>query len=387
MQQHFDCAVIGTGGIGSAALYEAARRGWSVIGIDRFAPAHDRGSSHGQTRIIRQAYFEHPDYVPLVLDSYTAWAAIEQESGESLLEQTGLLQVGHPGGPVIEGVLRSSREHGLAVESLSVPQMESRFPGFRYPADSIGVYEPVAGFLRVETCVRTLIRLAVRQGAHLAEPDPVQGWQTGDDGRHRLSTRSGRVLVADRLIVTAGPWAPGLLSDHVPELRIIAKHQHWFDCHQPRLAREAGCPVFFFETDEGYFYGFPDFDGRGNKLAEHSGGHPVSDPTTVDRNPDPGDLQRVSRFLTRHLLASHPRHSGHSVCMYTMSPDEHFIVDTIDPSGTIAVACGMSGHGFKFAPVLGQALVDMLDGRFRPDMEFLRLTRFAAGNRSADLTP
>ena len=317
-----------------------------MLGLDRFPPGHDQGSSHGQTRIIRQAYFEHPDYVPLVLDAFELWKEIQQLGGKPLFEQTGLLQIGKPDGPVIGGVLRSAERHHLKLESLTIPRLQSRFPMFDYPTGSIGLFEPVAGFLRVEECVRTLIQLAVDSGAQFRDGQAVTRWTTNDDGTYLVITDQ-ESFATKRLIVSAGAWAAQLLAQRLPKLRVIAKHQHWFRCNSPGLTLSGGCPTFFFETEDGYFYGFPDFDGGGNKIAEHSGGVIVSDPAKADRDLDPADLVRVNSFLARFLMARQPVHVAHSVCLYTMSPDEHFIVDTIGESGSIAVACGFSGHGFK----------------------------------------
>lgn len=379
MKKPFDCAVIGTGAMGSAALFHAARRGWSVLGLDRFPAGHDRGSSHGQTRIIRQAYFEHPDYVPLVLEAYRWWAEIEKACGERLFEQCGLLQVGRPDGPIIGGVRKSADRHQLQLTSFDFGELQAQFPMFRFDPNTVGLFEPVAGYLQVERCVQAMVAQAILAGATVVSNATVLGWKRNRDATLRIETDAGEYL-ARRLVVTAGAWAPGFLTDIGCQMQVIAKHQHWFQTRQPGLTLEEGCPVYFFETEQGFFYGFPDFGGNGNKVAEHSGKNTVTDPLNLDRNLENRDLERVSDFVANHLNAPRAVHCGHSVCMYTMTPDEHFIVDTIDPSGTVAVGCGFSGHGFKFAPVIGKALVDLVDGKRRDEMDFLRMSRFQ--NRS-----
>ncbi len=296
MNRVFDCIVIGTGGMGSAALYFAARRGWSVLGLDRFPAGHDRGSSHGQSRIIRQAYFEHPDYVPLVLDAYRLWDDVQRASGRRLLEPTGLLQVGRPDGPIIGGILDSAEQHHLHLESMDTQQLAARFPMFRFQQGTIGLLEPVGGLLHVEQCVTTLTALASAAGATVRQGLTVQGWQTGPDGIHVVHTDQGD-FNAPRLIVTAGPWTTELPDVPLPELRVIAKHQHWFQMNDARMSLPGGCPTFFFETGDGYFYGFPDLDGRGNKIAEHSGGRAVANPLHPGRELDAGDLTRVREFV------------------------------------------------------------------------------------------
>ncbi|MGI9518157.1 MAG: N-methyl-L-tryptophan oxidase [Pirellulaceae bacterium] len=383
MTRKYDCIVIGTGGMGSAAAMFAAGRGWSTLGLDRFPPGHSRGSSHGQTRIIRQAYFEHPDYVPLVLDSYDLWDEIEQQSGQSLLERTGLLQVGDPDGPIIGGVQASATRHDLALRGYELAELREQFPLFHFDEGTVGLYEEVAGYLQVEKCVEAIAALARDAGAELIDGVVVESIDSSA-GLVVVNTDQG-AFSADRAIITAGAWACDLLR-HLPvSLKVVAKHQHWFGIKDERASLSAGCPVFFFETGDGYFYGFPDIDGRGNKMAEHSGGLPVGDPLEVDRQLDQTDLHRVQEFAQQHFNTPRPIHADHSVCMYTMSPDEHFMVDVLEDRPNIAFACGMSGHGFKFAPVIGQALVNMVEGTHRPDMDFLRISRFNTDDQPTPL--
>lgn len=373
----YDCLVVGTGAMGSAACWFAARRGWSVLGLDRFPPGHDRGSSHGRARIIRQAYFEHPSYVPLVLEAYNHWADAERQSGQTLLLRTGLLQVGSPQGPVIQGIRQSAAQHGLTVEELGHGELSRRFPMFRYEPGTVGLLETAAGILRVESCVRVMAELAVRCGCQLRSDIAVTGWETGDDGVIHVQTE-GPSFAARRLIVTAGAWSGSLLTGMNSYLRVLPRHQYWFDA-RPQFEMASGCPTWFFETVDGYFYGFPDFDGAGIKLAEHGGRSGPIDPRQVNRDLDARDLARVKSFAERHLQIPLGNPTGHSVCFYTMSPDEHFIVDRLDPAyGEIAYACGFSGHGFKFAPAIGRALVELLEGQRNPALDFLRSERLPA---------
>ena len=372
MSKIYDCIVLGVGGLGSAALYYAARKGWKTIGLDRFQPGHARGSSHGRSRIIRQAYFEHPDYVPLLLDSFQMWKEAEQLAGIRLFQQTGLLQIGNPDGPIIKGIRQSASQNQLALKEFSTDQLRKSFSIFNCRDGDVGLFEELAGFLYVEDCVRAFVDLATRLSAKVIEGVTIDGWcktETGFEVSTDQDTWHGR-----RLIITAGAWASQLLPEFSTSLKVIAKHQHWFRIPDDRTNLDAGFPTFFFETDQGYFYGFPDFDGHGNKVAEHSGGNTVQDPLSVNRELDSIDLNRVQDFIHQYFNAPRGIHREHNVCMYTMSPDEFFIVDVADEK--LSFACGMSGHGFKFAPVLGKALVDMVDGDLRSDMEFLRASRF-----------
>lgn len=369
----YDALVIGTGGVGSAALYHLARRGARVAGIDRFAPGHDRGSSHGQSRLIRQAYYEHPDYVPLVLRAYQLWSQLEQTTGRRLLHPIGLLQVGPAAGAVLAGVEASARAHQIGIERLTADEIVRRWPGFRIPAAWSGLYEPQAGYLEVEAAVRAHAEQAVRCGAELHLGHAALGWQrAGDDLVVRTEAGS---FVCDRLIVTAGAWAAGLLADLAIALEVRRKPLFWFAAADAYRAAD-GCPAFLFETTRGLFYGVPAIDRRGVKLAEHTGGQVVSDPLTVDRRLDPHDERRVAAFAAEHLPALAGPATEHTVCLYTMSPDEHFVVDRHPREPRVVFAAGLSGHGFKFAPVLGEALADLaLDGRTALPIGFLSADR------------
>lgn len=372
MKKIYDCIILGIGGVGSAALYYAAKNGWDVLGIERFSVAHAMGSSHGQTRIIRQAYFEHPDYVPLLKSAYALWSQFEAAVGKSFFQRTGLLQVGHPEGPIIGGIRRSANEHGLAIRELNPMELKSAYPFFSPREDDVAIVEENAGFLRVEPSLASFVGAACELGAALLENTVVEGWDESS-GLVTVSTSEG-AFQAKRMILSAGPWAKQVLPSMTEKFRVIAKHQHWFRFADDRIDLDKGCPTFFFETDEGYFYGFPDIDGRGAKICEHSGGSTVVDPLTIDREIDPVDLERVQNFCNHYLNFPRGIHQDHRVCMYTMSPDEHFMVDRV--SDNVVFAGGLSGHGFKFVPVLGHALVELLEGRSRADMDFLRVCRF-----------
>jgi sarcosine oxidase len=373
----YDAIIVGTGGIGSAALFQLARRGLRVLGIDRFPPAHDRGSSHGQTRMIRQAYFEHPDYVPLVLRAYALWAELEALCDRKLYHQVGLLQVGPADGQIVPGVLASAARHGLPIERLSPGEVERRWPGFRVPQaaeesprEIVGLFEHRAGYLRVEDCVQAHLDLAVRQGARLLTGVTVQGWRA--EGGHVEVDSDGGAFAADRLVIAAGPWSGQVLRDLGIPLRVLRKAQYWFPATDPAYDARGGCPAFLFDTAAGLFYGFPRIDDLGVKVAEHSGGVVVADPLTLDRQVDPADRDRVAAFAHVQLPGLARRMAHHAACLYTMTPDGHFVVDRHPACPNVVFAAGLSGHGFKFAPVLGQALAEMaLDGATELPIGFL----------------
>lgn len=367
----YDCIVLGVGGAGSAALYHLARRGANVVGIDRFAPGHDRGSSHGRTRMIRLAYFEHPDYVPLLRRARELWLELEKEKGAPLYRETGVVQIGARDGMVVSGVLEAARRHGLDVEEIE----RGGLPGLAWPESMTAVFERQAGLLSVEECVRAHAALAQAHGAELRIGEAVVGWSADGDGVE-VQTESAR-LRAQRLVVTPGAGAADLLGDLGVPFRVLRKAQFWFATEVEQHTVDGGLPCFYFELDDGHFYGFPKIDELGLKLAQHSGGTEVDDPFTADRGIDAQEQARVVAFLAAHLPGASTTPTHHEVCFYTMTPDEHFIVDRHPRHPQVALAAGLSGHGFKFASVLGEVLCELtLDGATRHPIGFLGLSRF-----------
>jgi sarcosine oxidase len=357
---HYDLIVLGTGGVGSAALYHSARRGLKTLGLDRFPPAHDRGSSHGESRMIRLSYFEHPDYVPLLRRAYALW----DELDASLLRRCGVLYVGAPDSASISGVRRSANRYDLRLQDAPTAAANS----YRVPAQAVGIFEPDAGYLPVEQCVTAHLDAALAAGAEHRWGESVTGWSESGGGID-VTTNRGRYS-AERLIIAGGPWAGSLLDRlHLP-LRVLRKHLHWFSA--PPEGYELG---FFYDLEHGQFYGFPAANGR-IKVGEHSGGELVADPLNASREPDADDCARIDDFIANYLPGVSLQRVEHQVCFYTMSPDAQFIVDRIPGSGRIAFAAGLSGHGFKFTPVLGEILVDLVtQGHSAMPIEFLGLNR------------
>ncbi len=372
--RHYDALVVGLGGVGSAALFHLAQRGARVLGIDRFQPPHDRGSSHGHTRIIRQAYFEHPDYVPLTKAALASWHDLQQRCGRPLYHRVGLLQIGTPDGTVVPGVLQSAERHNLAVELLTATEAAQRFPTLTLPRDAVAVFESQAGYLLVEDCVQAYLQQAASLGAAIRVHTPVHHWQI--DGSQFRVELAQETCWAERLVIAAGAWAGELLADLGIRLRVLRKHLHWYACSDPRYRADQGCPLFLYESGGGCFYGCPQIDPRGVKVAQHSGGETVADPAGVSRDFDVAERREVEAFVRAHLKGLTTQPTDHAVCLYTMSPDEHFIVDRHPQHANLAFAAGLSGHGFKFTPVLGQALADLvLDGTSGLPIQFLTVQR------------
>jgi monomeric sarcosine oxidase len=375
MAQHFDVIVLGTGGVGTAALWQLAQRGVSVLGLDRFPPGHDRGSSHGQTRIIRQAYFEHPDYVPLLKRAYQLWEDIEQQSGRRLFYKVGLAQIGLPDSEVIAGVTQSAAQHTLPLERWSAKEATQRLPGFVIPPEMVVAFEANAGYLLVEDCVRTQAELAARHGARLEAGHTVQNWRR--DGNRLVITTDRETFTADRLVITAGAWAADLLKPCVSPLTVLRKPLYWLKPISDVYGAANGCPAFLYDLGGDCYYGFPQIDAAGVKVARHSGGEVVVDPLTVNRELNPEDFAQVTRYTKQFLPDLSAECLRHETCLYTMSPDGHFIVDRAANDPHVFFAAGLSGHGFKFVPVLGEILADLaLTGQTLLPARFLSADRF-----------
>ena len=379
----FDCIVIGVGGFGSGVLDHLARRGVKVLGLERFDVAHDRGSSHGQTRIVRKAYFEHPDYVPLCRRAYELWAELQADAGRPLWNLCGLMLAGPEQGEAIAGAKLSAALHQVPIEPLTAREAAARFPGFCIPDEFSVVFEPDAGFLFVEECVRAHVARAMRHGATVRTDESVLRWES--DGKAVTVTTDRGEYSAATLVITPGAWATRLLPKLPIPLHVVRKPQFWHETANERHRMENGCPGFLFERPDGVFYGFPSimerignpsYGGRMMKIAEHSGGQTVADPLVVDRDVHPADTEPIARFLASHLPGVDPAPARHSVCMYTLTPDRHFIVDLHPDHPNVVIGCGFSGHGFKFTPVLGEAMADLAThGRTELPIGFLSVRR------------
>lgn len=369
-----DCIVLGTGGIGSFALAELAGRGLRVVGVDRFAPPHDRGSSHGESRLIRLAYCEHPDYVPLLRRAFELWEAFEERSSDTLFLPRPLVEAGTEDSPLVSGVRRAAEEHGLELEELLPAELERRFPGLRVPADHTVLLEPRAGILRVEAAIAERLGVARAHGARLHHGVTALGWEA-DDGGVRVRLDSGETLRASRLLLAPGAFTPGLLGGLALELEVLRKVLLWYPPRESAAGAAKDLPPFAVQGRDGrFFYGFPALDARGVKVAEHTGGEPVGDPLAVERKLRGEDHRAVDAFVEHALPGLSPVPTAHTVCLYTMTRDGHFVLDLHPASERVAMIAGLSGHGFKFAPVLAEALADLaLEGGTGLPVGFLGL--------------
>lgn len=377
---HADVIVIGSGAMGVAASAALAERGAAVLALDRFGVPHDRGSSHGATRLIRRAYFEHPDYVPLLHEAYRGWRDLEAATETSLLLERGLVLGGPAGGEAVRGALESAAIHGLAVERMSAAEAAREWPEISLDDDWIAVWEPAAGYLRVEECIRAFAARAARAGARIEAGVTVRAWRVESGGGVAVETDRG-IHRAARLVVTPGAWAADLARLPEVPFRVLRKSLFWYR-PAPAVAAafaDGSLPCFAFDTPAGFHYGFPALDADGVKIAEHSGGAEVADPLAVDRTLDAAEEGRVAAVSRCRLPRLGTDLARHATCLYTMTPDGHFVIGLHPRHPEVAVAVGFSGHGFKFASAVGPILAELaLDGRTTRPVGFLAPGRFAA---------
>jgi sarcosine oxidase len=371
----YDLIVLGLGGMGSATLFHLARRGLRVLGLERYDLLHEYGSSHGLTRIIRLAYWEHPSYVTLLRRSYELWRKLETLAGEQLLHITGSVDAGPAGGSIFTGALKSSQLHGLTHEVMDGAELHRRFPGYRLPRQMQALYQPDGGFLLPERCNVAHVTQAQANGAEVHFREQVVEWGAGS-GRAWVRTTRGR-YEAGGLVICAGSWAaklvPELVGLAVPERQVVA----WLQPARPEYFRTDTFPVFNLEVEEGRYYGFPSFLVPGFKFGKyHHRGEQV-DPDGMNREPEPEDEELLRGFAQRYF----PEGAGPTLmlksCLFTNSPDRHFILDLHPEHPEVAIAAGFSGHGYKFCSVVGEVMADLAERReTRHDIEFFRLGRF-----------
>jgi sarcosine oxidase len=374
MPNSYDVAVLGLGAMGSATAYSLARRGRRVLAIDRWSPPHALGSTHGRTRIIREAYFEHPLYVPLVQRAYELWAELEKAAGERLLQQTGGLMIGPADGVLVAGARRSAEEHAIPHEVLTAGEVRRRFPAYRPPDDAVALHEPRAGLLLPEACIGAWLDLARRHGAELRLDEPVERWRAEGDGV--VVTTARGTYQADRLVLAAGPWMPELLPDLQLPLTVERQLFHWFQpSGAPADFGPERCPIALWEYDtDRIFATFTDL-GDGIKCGVHHEGE-ITTPEGVRRTVSEEETAETRALLARIMPAAPGRLRDRAVCLYTNTPDQDFLVDVHPAHPQVVIASPCSGHGFKFASVLGEVIADLATGATEAfDLAPFRLAR------------
>jgi sarcosine oxidase len=379
MEKRYDTIVIGLGGMGSASAYHLARRGQRVLGLEQYDLLHPLGSSHGLTRIIRLAYHEHPSYVPLLRRAYELWHDLEAEAQEHLLITTGSVEGGPEDGPMFRGALEAAELHDLPHEILTGEELRKRYPAYGELDRSMKVvWQPDGGFLLAERTIVAHVNGALRHGAELRFREGVRSWEAADAGGVRVTTERS-TYEADRLVICAGPWAgqvvPRLAGLAKPERQVLA----WLQPTRPELFTPERFPVFILDVAEGSFYGFPVHDVPGFKFGwYHHFGEPI-DPDDPDRSADARDEAALRSFAERYF----PEGAGPTVmlkaCIFTNSPDEHFVIDRLPDTPQVSVAAGFSGHGYKFCSVVGEIMADLaMHDATGHDIGLFRLDRFGS---------
>jgi sarcosine oxidase len=371
-----DVIVIGVGGMGSAATYHLARRGLDVLGLERFDIPHTQGSSHGITRIIRRAYYEHPSYIPLIERAYKLWDELADRTGRPIIHRTGSIDAAPEGNVVFEGSLRSCEEHDIPHEILSGAELADRFPGYRLPDDYKALYQPDGGFVVPEESIIGHVEAAQEEGADIRARQRVLDWEETSDGGVRVETPQAS-YEADSLVLAAGAWnyklADALDGLAVPERQVLA----WFQPDEPSLFEPDSFPVWNISAPEGRFYGLPIYGVPGFKLGKYHHLDEQVDPDDWNTEPGPADERLLRDFTEKYFPEAAGQTMRLATCMFTNSPDEHFILDTLPDHPQVAIGAGFSGHGFKFASVIGEILADLaVDGETDHPIGMFELGRF-----------
>ena len=375
MAQEFDCIVIGVGAMGSSTLYNLAKRGRRVLGLEQFDIPHAEGSSHGVNRIIRLAYYEHPSYVPLLRRAYELWSEIETIAGEQLIYTTGSIDTAPAGHEVFEGSLESCLLHDIPHRVLNHAQINEQFPGYQLPVGHMGILQQDGGFVLSERSIVAYANAAMSEGAEIHAREAVSGWEP-DRGGVRVFTDRGEYS-AERLVITAGAWSSGLIPIleglAVPERQVLA----WLQPIDGSLYTPEVFPVFNAYFDEGRYYGFPVFGIPGFKVGRYHHLEETIDLDSTIKTVNGEDEALLRSAVERYFPKANGTTMSLKTCMFTNTPDEHFIVDSLPGNTQVVVAAGFSGHGFKFASVIGEILSDLaINGETEHDIDLLKIDRF-----------
>lgn len=387
MDDHYDILVLGTGAMGAATCYHAAKQGFTCLGIDQYDPPHDLGSHTGQSRIVREAYAELPDYVPLLQEAYTQWAALEKESGLKLLHQSGMIYLGEPGNELLAGVKKSAELYKLEVDALTKAEGQVRFPQLFFPAGIDSLFEKKAGYVQADQCIKTILDLAEKNGATLLSNTKVISWELRND--HVVVFTNNHAYRAKKLIITAGAYTRKLVPRLANKIEVTKQHMFWFEPKDATLFSEERFACWNIQDPDypGLFYGFPYFTKRegvdtwGLKIAHHYPGEKVNYP---ERHLESSaEAMEKEELMIRSILSKYlPKAVGpllhRRTCFYANSPDEHFVISPLpNTEGRVVVGAGFSGHGFKFVPVVGQVLIELATkGVSSSSVDFLSFARF-----------
>jgi sarcosine oxidase len=380
----FDVIVIGVGSMGSAACYYLSKRGYKVLGLEQFDITHEFGSHAGQSRIIRKAYFEHPDYVPLLERAYTNWHTLEHETGEQLYFKTGLLYAGTSNNEMIKGVKDSASLYNIELEKLNHVERADRFPQFNFPENFEILFEPEAGFITPEKAIRLYATQAKQNGTTIHTNEKVVNWEK--DGSIIKVKTDKNIYQCNKLIITAGAWAGKMIPSFSDKIKVTRQFVAWIKTKDQTQFALNNFPCWMVGDDDkhGCYYGFPLLDTEkfgepaGLKLAHH---YPrdITDPDKVDRQTTEDDIKNLNYCLNKYLPGVFESVLSTKICLYANSPDENFIIDKLPGyEENVSTASGFSGHGFKFASVVGEILADLaIEGKTFLPIDFLNAKRFS----------
>lgn len=371
----YDVIVAGLGGMGSAAAAHLSARGARVLGIEQFERGHALGASSGKSRIIRKAYFESPEYVPLLDRAYILWHELQERCGLPLYFPTGLLTVGPERGPVLSGAREAAQRFDLDVVLLSAKDVRAKYPSINIQNNEVGIFEPDAGYVVPEAAVLAHLAMAEESGAELRFHTKMNGWTVSADGI-TVALEGEEAVRASRLVLTLGPWFSQVMESVGVELRIQRNVMAWFEPTRQLGVNEMPCFLYDGGTYPALLYGFPD-TGEGVKAAFHGRG-PDTMPQTLDRHIDiERDINPLANALNDFIPGAAGTFLSGKACMYSMTSDEHFVIDRHPEDERIVIAGGFSGHGFKFEPVVGELIAQLaLDGGTQLPIRFLSLERF-----------
>jgi sarcosine oxidase len=371
---HFDAIVVGMGGMGSATAYQLAQRGLKVLALEKHNLLHEMGSSHGLTRIIRLAYYEHPSYVPLLFRAYELWRQLENLTGERILFVTGGIDAGPEDGRIVKGSLAACREHSLRHELLDAGELRDRFPGVCLPKGMVSVYSPDSGFVLSERAIALYTRLALDLGVEVHGREPVTGWEVRPDSVRVLTDTS--TYSAGRLIVSAGAWTSKLMPSLGKVLQPERQMLIWTRPLRSEIFQLGAFPIFNLQSPEGQFYGFPVHDFPGFKMGRYHHRNEKVDPDSMDRDCHPEDEAVLREGIARYFPQANGPTLALKACLFTNTPDEHFILDAHPDSDRVFIAAGFSGHGFKFCGVIGEIMAELATtGTTRHNLDLFRIDR------------
>ncbi len=382
MSATYDVIVIGVGTMGSSACYQLASRGYKVLGIEQFDIVNELSSHSGQSRIIRKAYFEHPDYIPLLEKAYGSWRDFEKITNSKLYYKTGLLYAGLPDSTIIRGVREASIKYNIEVKEITASRAQTQFPQFKIPVDYNVLLEPDAGFILPDVAIKLFAEQSIKKGAQLNSNEKVLNWTRNDTGV-TVTTDKGS-YTSEKLIITAGPWVREIVPYDF-ELKVTRQVIGWVEPVDKAIFVMDKCPcwVMTAEKAQGIYYGIPYLESdhfagpSGLKFGHHYPGE-TTDPETINRNPNDMDRKTLQTIARKCFSKEMKTSIDMKTCIYTNSPDENFIIDFLpDYDKDVVIATGFSGHGFKFAPVVGEVLADLaIVGRTTHPIEFLSAKRF-----------